>query len=358
MLQSHNSYMDIAKLLELTIERNASDLHLVAGTFPSVRVDGELFQLSSLSLLTADLTQSMLFSILNEEQKENLLANKEIDLGYDYKGARFRVNIYHTRSGWSASFRLIPSKIRTIEELALPAAFHNLTGYSSGLVLVTGPTGEGKSTTLAAIINEINLKQAKHIITIEDPIEFVYGQGKSIISQRELHQDTHSWNIALRSVLREDPDVVLVGEVRDYESAQLVLTIAETGHLVFSTLHTTSVPETVNRIIDMFPSHQQNQIKTQLAGALRSIVAQRLLPRSDLKGRIAALEVIYNNPAVASIIRDGKPFLLENLLQTSEQEGFIYFERYLSQLIQQGKITKEVARAYAIRPKELDRYLK
>ncbi len=350
--------MDIGKLLELTIERSASDLHLVSGTFPSVRVDGVLYQLSTLSILTPEIAQTMVFSILNEEQKENLLANKEIDLGYEYGGGRFRVNIYHTRSGWSASFRLVPSKIRTIEELDLPPAFHKLTEYNNGLVLVTGPTGEGKSTTLAAIINEINLKHAKHIITIEDPIEFVYGQGKSIISQRELHQDTHSWNIALRSVLREDPDVVLVGEVRDYESAQLVLTIAETGHLVFSTLHTTSVPETVNRLIDMFPSHQQNQIKTQLAGALRSIVAQRLLPRSDMKGRVAALEVLYNTSAVASIIRDGKPFLLENLLQTSEQEGFVYFERYLSQLVQQGKITKEVASAYAIRPKELEKYMK
>ncbi len=350
--------MEITKLLELTIERKASDLHLVAGTFPSIRVDGELYQLSTLSLLTPQISQTMLFSILNEEQKENLLANKEIDLGYEYKGSRFRVNIYHAKSGWSASFRFIPSKIRTLEELSLPEAFHNLSKYSNGLVLVTGPTGEGKSTTLAAIINEINTTQAKHIITIEDPIEFIYGPGKSIISQRELHQDTHSWNIALRSVLREDPDVVLVGEVRDYESAQLVLTIAETGHLVFSTLHTTSVPETVNRIIDMFPAHQQNQIKTQLAGALRSIIAQRLLPRSDLKGRVAALEVIYNSPAVSSIIRDGKPFLLDNLLQTSDQEGFIYFERYLSQLFQQGRITKEVARAFAIRPKELDKYLK
>lgn len=350
--------MDIAKLLELTIERNASDLHLVAGSFPTVRVDGVLYQMSTLSILTAQLSQAMLLSILTEEQKENLLANKELDLGYEYKGSRFRVNIYHTRNGWSASFRLIPSKIRTIDELSLPQAFHKLTEYNNGLVLVTGPTGEGKSTTLAAIINEINLKHAKHIITIEDPIEFVYSQGKSIISQRELHQDTHSWNIALRSVLREDPDVVLVGEMRDYESAQLVLTIAETGHLVFSTLHTSSVPETVNRIIDMFPAHQQNQIKTQLAGALQSIVAQRLLPRADAKGRIAALEVLYTTPAVASIIRDGKPFLLESLLQTSEKEGFIYFERDLARLAQEGKITKEVAYAYALRPKELEKYLK
>lgn len=350
--------MDITKLLELTIERSASDLHLIAGTFPSVRVDGVLYQLNTLSLLTKEVSEQMLLSILTEEQKENLIANKELDFGYEYKGSRFRVNIYHTRNGWSGAFRLIPSKIKTVDELQLPQSFHELTDKNSGLVLVTGPTGEGKSTTLAAIINEINLKHAKHIITIEDPIEFVYSNGKSIISQRELHQDTHSWSIALRSAMREDPDVILVGEIRDYESAQLVLTIAETGHLVFSTLHTTSAPETVNRLIDMFPSHQQNQIKTQLAGALRTIISQRLMPRSDAKGRIAALEVLHNTSAVASIIRDGKPFLLENLLQTSDQEGFIYFERYLSNLVREGKITKETAFSFAIRPKELEKYLK
>lgn len=350
--------MDITKLLELTIERGSSDLHLVAGTFPSVRVDGVLYQLSTLSLLTKEISEQMIFSVLTEEQKENVIANKELDFGYEYKGNRFRVNIYHTRSGWSGAFRLIPSKIKTIEELHLPSSFHTLTEQNSGLVLVTGPTGEGKSTTLAAIINEINLKHSKHIVTVEDPIEFVYSRGKSIISQRELHQDTHSWNIALRSVMREDPDVILVGEIRDYESAQLVLTIAETGHLVFSTLHTTSAPETVNRLIDMFPSHQQNQIKTQLAGALRTIISQRLMPSAEGHGRVAGLEVLHNTSAVASIIRDGKPFLLENLLQTSDKDGFIYFERYLAQLAMEGKISKETAFKFAIRPKELEKYLK
>lgn len=350
--------MGIQELLELAIERRASDLHLIANTYPTIRIDGQLYQLTTLPLLTRELSENIIFSFLTEEQKENLLANKEIDMGYEYKDTRFRINAYHTKGAWSAAFRLIPTKILTVEQLALPSAFHQLVDYNQGLVLVTGPTGEGKSTTLAAVINEINLKYSKHIITIEDPIEFIYPPGKSVISQRELHQDTHSWNIALRSALREDPDVVLVGEMRDYESAQLVLTIAETGHLVFSTLHTSSSPETVNRIIDMFPAHQQNQIKTQLAGTLRAIISQRLLPRADARGRIVALELLYNNSAVASIIRDGKPFLLENVLQTSEQEGFIYFERYLSQLVEGGRITKETAFSYAIRPKELEKYLK
>jgi len=252
--------------------------------------------------------------------------------------------------------RLIPAEIQTVEQLLLPANFKNLSNYNSGLVLVTGPTGEGKSTTLASIINQVNLNRQAHIITIEDPIEYVYPKGKAVVSQRELHQDTHSWNIALRSVLREDPDVVLVGEMRDYESTQLVLTIAETGHLVFSTLHTTSAPETINRIIDMFPSHQQNQVKAQLAGALKAIVSQRLLPRSDVRGRIPAVELLYNNSAVSSIIRDGKPYLLDNVLQTSDSEGFIFFERYLAQLLKEGKISKQTAEAYALRPKDLEKY--
>lgn len=350
--------MDMHQLLQVTIERNASDLHMVAGTYPAFRIDGSLYQMATFPLLTPELTQTLILSILKNEQKENLIANKEIDFGYELNGSRFRANVYHTRNALSASFRFIPKEIHTVDQLMLPASMNDLGEFHNGLVLVTGPTGEGKSTTLASIINKINQTTASHIITIEDPIEYVYPHAKSIISQRELHEDTHSWNIALRSVLREDPDVVLVGEMRDFESASLVLTIAETGHLVFSTLHTTSTPETINRIIDMFPSHQQNQVKSQLAGALRAVVAQRLLPRADLRGRVPAVELLYNTPAVASIIREGKPFLLDNVLQTSEGEGFIYFERYLSQLHAQGYISRETAKKFSIRPKDLDKYLK
>lgn len=345
-------------LLQIAIDRGASDLHLVAGYYPAYRIDGTLYQMASLPLLTADSAKQLIFSLLSDEQKQNFLANKEVDFGYEYSNHRFRINAYSARNTMSASFRAIPASILTTDELLLPKAFNSLGDYNGGLVLVTGPTGEGKSTTLASIINKINLNKASHIITIEDPIEFVYSKAKSVVSQRELHQDTHSWSIALRSVLREDPDVVLVGEMRDYESTQLVLTIAETGHLVFSTLHTSTTPEAINRIIDIFPAHQQNQIKSQLAGVLKAVISQRLLPRADGKGRIPAVELLYNTSAVASIIRDGKPFLLDNVLQTSESEGFIYFERYLSKLFAEGKITKEAAQAYSIRPKDLEKYLR
>lgn len=349
--------MNIEQLLQLTIDRQASDLHLVTGYHPTVRIDGVLYSVNTTPILTAEETQRSIFSLLNDEQKEGLLNDKELDFGYQYQSNRFRVNIYYAKSALNASFRLIPAKIKTIEELELPASLHMITNINSGLVLVTGPTGEGKSTTIASIIDEINLKYSKHIITVEDPIEFIYSQGKSIISQRELHQDTHSWNISLRSVLREDPDVVFVGEMRDYESTQHVLTIAETGHLVFSTLHTISAAEAINRIIDVFPSHQQNQIKAQLSSVLRTVISQRLIPRADKQGRIVGVEILHNNSAVSNIIREGKPHLLDNVIQTSEGEGFVYFEKYLKRLYEEGKITKETAYGYAIRPKEMEKFL-
>ena len=350
--------MDMNQLFQLAVERKASDIHLIPGYFPSFRIDGVLFQMSSLPILTPEVSAQFINSFLNDQQRENLSVNKEIDLGYEKDNHRFRINVYHTRNTIGASMRLIPAAIQTVEELMLPSRFNELSNYNSGLVLVTGPTGEGKSTTLASILNRVNLNRQAHIITIEDPIEYIYPKGKAVVSQRELHQDTHSWNVALRSVLREDPDVVLVGEMRDYESTQLVLTIAETGHLVFSTLHTASAPETINRIIDMFPSHQQNQVKAQLAGALKAVVSQRLMPRADVRGRIPAVELMYNNSAVSSIIRDGKAYLLDNVLQTSENEGFIYFERNLAELLRDGKITKETAMAYSLRPKDLEKFIR
>ena len=223
--------------------------------------------------------------------------------------------------------------------------------------MVTAPTGEGKSTTLASTINEINLNYPKHIITIEDPIEYVYPAGKAIISQRQLQQDTHSWTMALRSALREDPDVLLIGEMRDLETIEMAITAAETGQLVFSTLHTISTPETINRIIDVFPPNQQSQIKTQLSTVLKMVVTERLLPRLDTIGRIPAVEILFCNPAVASIIREGKPYLLNNVLETSETEGSILFEKYLANLCRSGKISKEVALSYAIRQKELEKFI-
>lgn len=350
--------MKLSDLLQVTIDKNASDLHIIVGYCPTIRVSGSLYQLNTFPIVSSDAAQEMLFSIINNEQKENLLANREIDIGYEYNGYRYRINIYFSQKTLAAGFRLIPSKIKTIEELNLPSSLHRSVEYNQGLVLLTGPTGEGKSTTLASLINEINLKYARHIITIEDPIEYVYPVNKSIISQREMHEDTHSWNIALRSALREDPDVILVGEMRDYDTIQLVLTAAETGHLVFSTLHTNSTPEAIDRIIDIFPSNQQNQVKNQLSTVLKMVVSQRLLPKLNSDERIPAVEILINNSAVASTIREGRSYLINNTLETSESEGFLLFEKHLLSLYREGLISRETAYAYAIRPRELEKFIK
>lgn len=350
--------MDLTKFLQITIDKKASDLHILPGNFPTIRLHGDLFKLTTSEIVTAENTEKMLFSILNQEQKEILIANREIDLAYKLNDIRFRVNLYYAQNVLCGSFRLIQPNINTIEELGLPGFLHQCADLRQGLVLLTGPTGEGKSTTLASIVNEINLKHSKHIITIEDPIEYVYSKSKSIISQRELHQDTHSWTVALKSALREDPDVILVGEMRDFETVSLVLTAAETGHLVFSTLHTNSAPESIDRIIDIFPPHQQNQIKNQLSTVLKMIIAQRLLPKQNIAGRVPGVEILVNTPAVATSIREGKSFLISNILETSESEGSLLFEKNLLNLYRAGIISKETALTYAIRPKEIMRFIK
>lgn len=349
--------MDIFHLFDTTIERSASDLHIVPSFYPSIRINSELVQLRTSELLTPEATQALIMSILTEEQKENLLANKEIDFAYEYKSSRFRVNVYNVKGHLAGAFRLINNVIKTIESLGLPAVFRKLTEYNQGLVLVTGPTGEGKSTTLAAIINEINQKYAKHVLTIEDPIEYVYPSGKSIVSQRELHQDTHSWNVALKSVLREDPDVVLIGEMRDYDTIQSALTIAETGHLVFSTLHTGSAPQTVDRIIDIFPAAQQNQIRIQLASVLKTVIAQRLVPTVDRTRRVPAVEIMFNTPSVASVIRDGRTQMLDNILETGEDQGQYLFEKYLVGLFNKGIISRDMVMSYALRTNEIKKFI-
>lgn len=350
--------MDLSKLLQLVIDKKASDLHMVPSYFPTIRVNGELFQLTTLETLTPENIEKMLLPILNHEQREILLANREIDLAYKLNDSRFRVNLYYAQNFLCGSFRYIQARISSLEELGLPALLHQCTDMRQGLVLLTGPTGEGKSTTLASLVNEINQKYAKHIITIEDPIEYVYPKYKSIISQRELHQDTHSWTVALKSALREDPDVVLVGEMRDFETISLALTAAETGHLVFSTLHTNSAPESIDRIIDTFPPHQQNQIKNQLAVVLKMVITQRLIPKQNSLDRIPAVEILLNNSAVSNSIREGKTFLIPNILETSEDEGSLLFEKNLLNLYRSGIITKETAFSYAIRPKEIQRFIK
>lgn len=350
--------MEIEKLLQIVIDKEGSDIHIIPEYFPTIRVGGELYQLTTLEKITPEASEKMMLSILKSDQKEIFLANKEIDLAITYNSFRFRVNLYYAEGVICGSFRLIASTIKAIEELNLPAILKQCVDFRQGLVLLTGPTGEGKSTTLASIINEINNKYAKHIITIEDPIEYVYPTSKSIISQRELHQDTHSWIVSLKSALREDPDVILVGEMRDFDTISLVLTAAETGHLVFSTLHTNSAPESIDRIIDTFPPHQQNQIKNQLSTVLKMIVTQRLVPKQGSAERIPATEILINNPAISTTIREGKTYLIGNILETSEGEGQMIFEKSLLSLYHNGLITRETAFSFAIRPKELEKFIK
>lgn len=349
--------MSIEEYFNIAIEKKASDIHLIHGFYPAIRVNGELLYLTSYQLLTKETMVVLINQILTSEQKETLSTNRELDFGYTYKDQRFRINAYYTQAGIAASFRLISSNIKTLEELHLTPTMYDFTKYSQGFVLITGPTGEGKSTTLAALINYINEHQAKHIITIEDPVEYIYPKAKSLISQREIGSDTHAWSLALKSSLREDPDVLLIGEMRDFETIQTALTIAETGHLVFSTVHTNSASQTIDRVIDIFPPSQQQQIRIQLASMLRAIVTQRLLPSIDGNSRIPAIELLLNTSAVSSIIREGKTHLIDNVIQTSSTDGMIYFENDLLRLYQQGLISKDIALSSAIRPREIERLL-
>lgn len=350
--------MDLNKLLDIVINKQASDLHIIPGYYPAIRVGGELYHLTIFHQLDSDSVKKAFFEILTPEQREMFLNNKELDFAFNYNNNRFRVNFYFAKGVVCGSFRLIPLQIKKIDELGLPGIVKQCIDYRQGLVLVTGPTGEGKSTTLASIINEINNKYSKHIITIEDPIEYVYPVSKSIISQRELNYDTHSWTIALKAALREDPDVILVGEMRDYDTISLVLTAAETGHLVFSTLHTNSAPESIDRIVDNFSLTQQNQVRNQLSSSLKMIITQRLLPKINSTERILATEILINNSAVSSLIRDGKTYLINNVLETGEREGQILFEKSLFNLHIKGLISKETAFSFAIRPKELEKFIK
>lgn len=309
--------LTIQQLLELTIQRQASDLHLVAKFPPSIRLNGELLPIVGASELSNEDIKNLVMPILSEGQKSQLDKFLDVDFGFEYKDvARFRANLYTQMGTLAAAFRLIPKKLRKLEETGLPASIGKITTLKQGLVLVTGPTGQGKTTTLASFIERINTDQSNHIITIEDPIEFIYPKGKSLISQRELNSDTVSWPRALRATLREDPDVVLIGEMRDFETIAAALTVAETGHLVFATLHTNSAAQTLDRIIDVFPSVQQAQVRSQLAGVLEAVICQRLIP-SMSPGRILAYEILINNSASKAMIREGKTHLIDNLIQTS-----------------------------------------
>jgi twitching motility protein PilT len=349
--------MDLAELFKLTTEKGSSDLHIMPGYYPTIRVNERLVPLKATEVLTKESAKTLLYSILNKEQIDEFETNKEVDFSYEWQHFRFRINYYHSRGGLSGAFRVIPEKIPTLEDLNLPSTLHKFAEMSEGLILLTGPTGEGKSTTIASILNEINVNQDKHIITIEDPIEYIYPKAKSIISQRELHGDTHSWTKALRSVLREDPDIVLIGEMRDFDTIQAALTIAETGHLVFSTLHTSTTPEAINRIVDVFPAAQQNQIRNQLASTLRAIISQRLVPHINGNSRIPVLEILMNIQAVSALIREAKVFMLDNVLETGEEQDMILFEKYLARLYKQNLITRETAQGYTLRGTSLDKFI-
>lgn len=348
----------IELLLEEVIKRKGSDIHLQVGLPPMLRVDGALAPVAGTEPLDEAAIETLVFSILDEDQKQILLKDKEFDFSFAYGDmGRFRVNAFHERGNLAAALRLIPSQISTIEQLGLPEVVNNMVEYPRGLVLFTGPTGSGKSTSLAALVDKINREQSRHIITIEDPIEYTHKSNKSIIVQREVHYDTYSFSAALRSSLRQDPDVVLIGEMRDLETIASAITIAETGHLVFATLHTNSASQTIDRMIDVFPPHQQPQIRAQLANILMGVVSQRLIPAIN-GGRIAAAEILISTPAVRNIIREGKSHQLEAVIQTGAEFGMQSMDKELANLVNQGTISFDEATNYAVDLEELKRLMR
>lgn len=345
-------------LLDEVIKRKASDLHLQVGLPPMLRVDGSLLAVNGSLPLNEEGVEALIFSILDEDQKQILLKDKEFDFSFAFgELGRFRVNAFHERGNLAAALRLIPNEIVTIEQLGLPEIVNKFASYPRGLVLVTGPTGSGKSTSLAALIHKINVEQSKHIITIEDPIEFTHKSKKSVIVQREVHYDTYSFSAALRSALRQDPDVILLGEMRDLETIASAITMAETGHLVFATLHTNSASQSIDRMIDVFPPHQQPQIRAQLSNILMAIASQRLVPTIG-GGRIAAAEVLIATPAVRNIIREGKSHQLEAVIQTGSEFGMQSMDKTLVNLVHGGQITYDEARNFAVDIDELDRMMR
>lgn len=338
------------KLLELSIERKASDLHLTVGVPPTIRIDGQLLPVPGEPALTHETVAGLIQSFMTSEQLERLKLRKEVDFSFGYNNTRFRTNTYYQKGNLAASLRLIPKLIKNIQELGLPPIVEKFTTPSQGFFIITGPTGHGKSTTLAAMINQINRTRAEHIVTIEDPIEYVFDHDKSIISQREVGSDTNSFARGLRSSLREDPNIVLIGEMRDLETIEAALTLAETGHLVFTTLHTNSAAQTADRVIDVFPPHQQQQVRMQLANVLLGVVSQRLIPKTA-GGRVAACEIMVANSAVRATIREGKTHQLPNIIQTSAAEGMITLDKVLAELVSKGEITIDNALTWALDPK-------
>ena len=344
----------IDDLLERTVARGASDLHVTVGTSPTIRVHGRLERLEELERLTPEDTQRLLYRIMSTEQQKHFEIKRQLDLSYAIPGlARFRVNIYFQRESLGAAFRLIPAELKTLEDLGLPPQLRELATKPRGLVLVTGPTGSGKSTTLAAVIDEINRTRSDHIMTIEDPIEFLHRHKRCIVNQREIGPDATSFAEALRGALRQDPDVILLGEMRDLETIATALTAAETGHLVFATLHTQDAPSTVDRLIDVFPGAQQEQVRVQIAGTLEGIVTQALLPTVDGSGRVAALEILVPDDAVRNLIRQAKVEQIYSIMQTGSSKGMQTLEQALADLVVRGAISKDTALARSSRPDQL-----
>ncbi|MBU4216075.1 MAG: type IV pilus twitching motility protein PilT [Actinobacteria bacterium] len=334
--------LDLDASLRAMVAAGASDLHLTSFAPPMVRVSGALMPLEGFGVQTPDALRRVLFAILTQKQRERFESELELDLSYSVRGlARFRVNMYLQRTSVGAAFRLIPYEIKPLEQLGMPPILASFAGLPRGMVLVTGPTGSGKTTTLAALIDLANRTRADHIMTVEDPIEFLHRHNKAIINQREVGQDTHSFASALKHVLRQDPDIILVGEMRDLETISVALTAAETGHLVFATLHTQDAAQTIDRIIDVFPSAQQEQVRTQLAGALQAVVCQNLCRRSDAPGRIAATEVMVATPAIRNLIREGKTHQVYSMLQAGAAQGMHTMDQHLAHLVRDGRITYE-----------------
>ncbi len=328
-------------LIEL-LERGGSDLHLTTGASPAMRVSGELVQLDDFPKLTPLDTQRVLYAVLTQKQREKFEENLELDLAYAVPGhARFRVNIYRQREALGAAFRVIPYEIKPLEQLGVPPVVNNFAGLPRGMVLVTGPTGSGKSTTLAAVVDQANRTRKDHIMTVEDPIEFLHSHKGCIVNQREVGEDTKSFANALKHVLRQDPDIILVGEMRDLETIHVALTAAETGHLVFGTLHTQDAAQTIDRVIDVFPPHQQQQVRTQLAGAIQGVVCQTLCKKADGRGRVVATEVMVATPAIRNLIREGKTHQIYSAMQAGAQHGMHTLDQHLAELVRTGQITWE-----------------
>ncbi|MFA6251914.1 MAG: type IV pilus twitching motility protein PilT [Candidatus Paceibacterota bacterium] len=352
-----NYFQYLKQLLLFTIKLGASDLHLLTGHPPVLRISRKLTPLEKEKVLTGEDVRALCYSLMTEDQQKEFERNKEIDFSFDFQGiSRFRINIYYELGEVAGALRVVPSKIRSIEELNLPDSLHTIAAALQGFVLVVGPSSHGKSTTLAAIINEINKTRYCNIITIEDPIEYIFEDDKSIVSQRELNSDTFSFSKALKATFREDPDVIMVGEMRDQETIATAITAAETGHLVFATLHTNSAGQSIDRIVDAFNGEQQNQVRTQLAGSLLAIISQRLIPASA-GGVIPACEIMFNNQAISNLIRERKVYEIPMVIDTSLDQGMISFNRALSKLVKSGKVKMEDAINFSTNTKELKKLI-